>query len=353
MSHGQWKRSLKKKPLKKIDIHTHILPPEIPKFKDRFGYDGFIELRHCGECAVDIYKDDGTFFRRVERNCWDPEVRIQECDKSGVAYQVLSTVPVMFSYWAKPKDAHYMSQFLNDHLRGVLETFPKRFFGLGTVPLQEIQLAIEEMQRCQEIGLQGLQIGSHVNGLNFDDEYYLPFFEAAESLGVPLFVHPWDMLGQSRMQKYWLPWLVGMPMEQALAISSLILGGVFDRFPNLRLAFAHGGGAFLGIHGRIEHGFRVRPDLCAQESETSPKAALGKFYVDALVHDERTIEFLVDVYGEDFVAMGSDYPFPLGESVPGSLIEKCSSFSEEVKSKLLYKNALKWLGLKVGDFFDL
>ncbi len=330
----------------KIDIHTHILPPEIPKFKDQFGYGGFVEFRQCSNCEVDIYRDDGTFFRKIKRNCWDPEVRIQECDDQGVTHQVLSTTPVMFSYWAKAKDGQYISQFLNDHLMGVLNKFPKRFFGLGTVPLQDIQLAITEMQRCQNIGLHGLQIGSHVNGLNFDDKYYLAFFEAAESLGVPLFIHPWDMLGQHRMKKYWLPWLVGMPTEQALAISSFIMGGVLDRFPKLRLAFAHGGGGFLGTHGRIEHGFRVRPDLCAQESQTSPKEALGRFYVDSLVHDERTLEFLVGVYGEDFVAMGSDYPFPLGESEPGNLIEQCSSFSKELKSKLLYKNALKWLGIK-------
>src|SRR5262245_35874324 len=128
----------------KIDIHTHILPKEIPNFKEKYGYGGFIKLDHHKPCCAKMLKDDGTFFREVESNCWDGETRVKECDSTGVNVQVLSTVPVMFSYWAKPQDGYEISRFLNDDLAEQVKKNPKRFVGLGTVPLQDTTLAIKE-----------------------------------------------------------------------------------------------------------------------------------------------------------------------------------------------------------------
>ena len=166
----------------------------------------------------------------------------------------------------------------------------------------------------------GIQIGSHVNGCNLDEPALFPIFEAAQALDAAVFVHPWEMLGRDRMKKYWLPWLVGMPAETALAICSVIFGGVLERLPDLRIAFAHGGGAFAFTLGRIEHGFKVRPDLCATDASTPPRDLLHRLYVDSLVHDARALHYLVDLMGADRVALGSDYPFPLGEAEPGKLI---------------------------------
>src|SRR5207244_4658177 len=177
------------------------------------------------------------------------------------------TVPVMFSYWAKPQDTCDLARLLNDHLAEVVRQFPRRFVGLGTLPLQAPDLAIRELERCRkDLGLQGIEIGSHVNDWNLDHPALFPVFEAAQQLGAAVFVHPWDMLAKERMSKYWLAWLVGMPAETALAICSLIFGGVLERLPRLRVCFAHGGGGFPGTFGRIEHGFQVRPDLCAVDN---------------------------------------------------------------------------------------
>jgi len=335
----------------KIDIHTHILPEKIPAFAEKFGYGGFIHLEHHAPCRAKMMKDN-QFFREIEHNCWDAQARIHECDQHGVHVQVLSTVPVMFSYWAKPQDTLDVSRFLNDHIAEIVSLFPKRFVGLGTLPMQAPDLAVKELDRIMGMkGMAGIQIGSHINEWNLNDPNLFPIYEAAERLGAAVFVHPWDMMGQEKMQKYWLPWLVGMPAETSLAVCSMIFGGIFERFPKLRVAFAHGGGAFPATIGRIEHGFKERPDLCAIDNAVNPREYIGRFYVDSLVHDARMLHYLIDVMGENSIALGSDYPFPLGEHRAGSLIESMNELSLATKERLLSGTALEWLNYSSEQFY--
>ncbi|MES2479494.1 MAG: amidohydrolase family protein [Bacteroidota bacterium] len=326
----------------KIDIHTHIMPEHIPNYFQKFGYGEFIHLEHhCPGCAKMIKGD--KVFREVEQNCWDASVRMKEMDMTEVGVQVLSTIPVLFNYWAQPAHGLETAHFFNDHIAQSCAYHPERFIGLGTVPLQDIDLAIQEMERCvKELKMPGLEIGSNINGKNLSDAYFTPFWQAAEELGCSIFVHPWEMMGENDMTKYWLPWLVGMPAETARAIASMIFGGVFTHFPKLRVAFAHGGGSFPFTIGRIEHGFNVRPDLCAIDNNVNPREYLGKFWIDALVHDPKALDYVIDAMGKDKVCMGSDYPFPLGEHHPGKLIEEMP-YSNELKNQLLHENAMTWL----------
>ncbi len=226
-----------------VDIHTHILPREIPNFNKKFGYGEFIQLEHHKPCCAKMMMND-QFFREIESNCWDPEVRVHDCNHQNIDVQVLSTVPVMFSYWTKPKDGLEISKFINDDLIKVVDKSPNRFVGLGNIPMQDTKLAIKELERCKAIGMKGIQIGSHVNDLNLSETSFFPIYEACEALDMAVFVHPWWWMAKEKMDKYWLSWLVGMPMETSLAICSMIFSGVFQKFPKLRVAFAHGGGSF-------------------------------------------------------------------------------------------------------------
>jgi aminocarboxymuconate-semialdehyde decarboxylase len=227
----------------------------------------------------------------------------------------------------------------------VVHSNPRRFVGLGTLPMQDAALATAELERCvRHLGLAGAQIGSHVNEWNLSDPALFDVFAAAAELGAAVFVHPWDMMGEARMRKYWLPWLVGMPAEVSLAICSILFGGVLERLPALRIAFAHGGGAFPCTFGRIAHGFEVRPDLVAVDNAIHPRHYLGRFWVDSLVHDGEALKGLVRLFGDTNVMLGSDYPFPLGESSPGALIRSLGELPVKTRSALLGDNAWAWLG---------
>ncbi|MCS6905933.1 MAG: amidohydrolase [Bacteroidia bacterium] len=336
----------------KIDMHAHILPPKLPDWKSQFGYGGFVNLEHVapGKAHMMI---DGTFFRAIEENCWNPAKQLEDCDRNGVDVQVVCTVPVMFCYWAKPKDGAAVARFLNDHIATVVSYNPKRFVALGTLPLQDPDLAIAELEYCvKQLGLPGVQIGSHVNDWNLYEPILFPVFEAARDLGACILVHPWDMVGKEKMPKYWLPWLVGMPAETSLAICSLIFGGVLERLPGLRICFAHGGGAFPATIGRIEHGFKVRPDLCAVDNPVNPREYLKRIYFDTIVHDPLMLRYLITLVGAERLMLGSDYPFPLGEHCPGSLIESLDDISQEQKEQMLWKTALEWLNLPLSRFKD-
>lgn len=327
----------------KIDCHAHILPHSWPDLKAKYGYGGFIYMKHQPDGTADMMRDDGTFFRKVQPNCWNPEEILKDMDKHHVDRMVLCTVPVLFNYWAKAENTLDWSIFLNDHIADVQNTYPKRFIGLGTLPMQNVTLAIKELERCKQIGLKGIQIGSHIQDKNLDDVSFFPLWEAAEKLSMSIFVHPWDMMGQEKMPKYFLPWLVGMPAETSLAICAMIFGGVFDKFPKLRVLFAHGGGSFPFTVGRVSHGWHCRPDLCDVNKIKDPRDYIGKFWVDGITHDTKALHYLIDVMGADKIAYGTDYPFPLGDLEHGKFIEEDAQLSQETKQQLFSKSVADWL----------
>lgn len=332
----------------KIDTHTHIIPEQLPDWTSRFGYGSFIFLDHHRPGHARMMQGE-KFFREIASNCWDPELRITQYEVYKTQVQVVCTIPVLFSYWAKPGDGHQIAQYLNDHIAGIVTKYPKHYVGLGTLPMQDMEMAVMELERCKLIGLRGIQIGSNVNGRNLSEPHFNSLWSAAEKLNMSILVHPWEMMGQDEMKKYWLPWLVGMPAETTRAICSLLFAGVFERFPKLRFNFAHAGGSFIPTIGRIQHGFECRPDLVAVDNNVAPASYLGHFWVDSATHDPDLLRYILSKQGSEKVTLGTDYPFPLGDLEIGTFIEKMN-LDEKVLEDIFFRSALSWLDLNEQDF---
>lgn len=324
-------------------MHTHIIPENIPDFTRKFGYEGFIRLHHHKPGAARMMQGE-RFFREIQANCWDPVLRMQEYAEKGVSVQVVCTIPVLFAYFAKPEHGLEVSQFLNDHIADIQQQHPQHYIGLGTVPMQSVPLAIQELERCKKLGFPGIQIGSNINDVNLGDDIYFPFFEACEALDMAILVHPWNMMGQEHMGKYWLPWLVGMPAETARAAASMIFSGVFEKLPKLRVCFAHAGGSLIPTIGRLEHGFHCRPDLVAIDNPVNPRTYLGKFWVDSVTHDPELLQYIVGKIGAEKIAFGTDYPFPLGDLEMGKFIDQVP-LTEIERAHIFFESTCAWLGI--------
>ena len=332
----------------KIDMHTHIIPKNMPNWTEKFGYGKFIHLEHNLDNSANMMQG-GNFFRRIEENCWNEKQRITEYEKFNTQVQVVCTIPVLFSYWAKPKDCLELSEFLNDHIAALIQEYPQNYIGLATIPMQDSEIAIKELERAKSIGLVGIQIGSNINDENLSEEKFFPIFEACERLGMAVLIHPWQMMGFGSMEKYWLPWLVGMPAETSRAACSMIFGGILERLPNLRICFSHAGGSFLPTIGRIEHGFNSRPDLVAIDNPINPRDYLGKFWVDCITHDIEALKYILKLQGSKRVCLGSDYPFPLGDLEIGKFITE-SDLDKDAIIDIFSNSTLEWLNLDAKLF---
>ena len=326
----------------RIDFHTHIYPLNLPNFAEKYGNDKWPVMEQKCSCGADIMVS-GNLFREVTDQAWDPKKRIEDMASEGVDMQVISPVPVTFSYWAPVEQALEMAQFQNDFIADTVNEYPAHFVGLGTVPMQDAEVAIAEMRRCKELGLVGIEIGTNVNGENLDADYLLPFFQAAEELEMPLFIHPWETMAKERTPRHNFMYTVGMPSETALAAASLIWSGVMEKCPNLKVCFAHGGGSFAYILPRLDQGWEVWPHL--RLTEHPPSYYAKKFYFDSLVYDKDNFAFLLERFGHDKIIMGSDYPFLLREINPGKVIDESLQLSNEVKKAVLGENARQFLNL--------
>src|SRR5208337_3771330 len=327
-----------------IDIHSHFFPSAWPDLAARYGTPDWPWIKHTEPGKADIMVGD-RFFRHIYSACWDPEVRLREMDRDGVDLQVISATPVLFAYERPVEQALDCARLFNDAALELCSRGKGRLKSFCQVPLQDTDAACKELTRCMGAGHLGVQIGNHVGGKNLDDPGVVTFLHHCADEGAAVLVHPWEMLGRERMPKYMMPWTVGMPAETQLSVVALILSGAFDRLPGtLRICFAHGGGSFAFLLGRLENAWHRHP-VARGECKLPPSQYLNRFYVDSAVFDQRTLQFLVGTMGEDQVMLGSDYPFPLGEDRVGSLVRQ-SNLPRDAKTKLLSGNAARFLGLK-------
>ncbi len=326
-----------------VDIHSHFYPDNIPDLSARFGgaWPGF---RHTGPGKGMITLENKDY-RPVYEACWNPALRLEEMDRDGIDIQIMCATPLLFAYDKPAQQALECARLFNDAALEMCGHHPERLKPLCQVPLQDIDASCKEVSRCKQSGYLGVQIGNHVGPRNLDDEGLLTFLQHCASEDVAVLVHPWDMMAPERMPKYMLQWLVAMPAETQLSILSLVLSGAFERLPyTLRICFAHGGGSFAFLLGRVENAWHNR-DLVRKDCPQPPSSYTDRFYTDSAVFDENALALLVNVMGEDRVMLGSDYPFPLGELCVGSLINDSNAFSPETKSRLSGGNAVEFFKL--------
>jgi len=326
-----------------IDIHTHILPPSWDDWAQRFGVSGWPSCKLHDACNATIYLGEKAF-RKVDERSFQPARRIADMDAERIGLQMISPVPVMLCYWGPAQATDAFARMQNDFIAGVVQKHPARFVGAGTVALQDVKLAVRELERLKAMEFPAVEIGSHVNGRDFDDPQLFDFFAAAQQLDLAIFVHPQGpSIGQERMGQYYLPFMVGYPADSALAAARLVLGGVLERLPRLRICFAHGGGAFPAALGRLDHGHRVRPEAQTFIAR-APSHYAKSLYFDTLTHDPSLLAFNLEKFGSERIMIGSDYPFDMGVDHPLAQLEGLALGAAD-RDNITYKTARRFLRL--------
>jgi aminocarboxymuconate-semialdehyde decarboxylase len=328
----------------RIDVHSHFFPPLTKAQSSTLGIAKGPWLRDDGDGTGFIMAGDDEY-RPVERQLWDPHARLAQMDQTGVSVQVISATPILFSYAGDARHVAAWASMINDQALEMCGADPLRLRPLCQVPLQDIDASCREVSRAVAAGHVGVHIGNHVNGRNLEDPDLMRFLFHCADENIPVLIHPWDTMAPDRMSKYMMEWLVGMPAETHLAILSLILSGAFERLPqHLRLCFAHGGGNFAAQIGRVDNAWRRR-DIVAVDCPNPPSSYADRFSVDSAVFSDDALRLLVSVMGTERILMGSDYPYPLGEEHPGTIIDRSTHLSPSEKSALLYDNASAFFGV--------
>ena len=328
-----------------IDMHSHFLPRISQAEAAAVNRERAPWLRVDPDGKTGQIMLDERPFRPVHEALWDPEARVAALDQAGIDLQVVCATPVMFGYaWEAGSAADWAAR-MNEKALAFCADHPTRLKALAQVPLQDTRLACEEASRAMKAGCIGVQIGNHLGDKDLDHPDLVDFLAYCGNNDVPVFVHPWDMMGGGRMKQWMLPWLVAMPAETQLGMLSLILSGAFERLPaSLKICFAHGGGSFAWLLGRVDNAWKHR-DIIRKDCPELPSSYARRMYTDSAIFDHGALRLLTDVMGSDRVMMGTDAPFPLGEQEPGALVRTSDFLDESARAKILEGNARGFFGL--------
>jgi aminocarboxymuconate-semialdehyde decarboxylase len=326
-----------------VDIHAHASSDAIAKKmqaeRDRVGIQA---LGGGSDLTRQVNQDQ---LATIQAKMGSVEQRLADMDKSGVDIAALSVPPYQYFYWADPDLGREVSGELNDHIAGIVAGNPDRFVGLGTVPLQNTELAIAELERCvNDLGFKGIEISTHINDEPISAPRLEKFYQRVEELGVMIFIHPDHFTHPQRMTEHYLINLIGNPLESTIAVAHLIFDGVLERHQGLKICIAHGGGFMPAYHGRYDHGYHARADS-GPDLPHPPSHYLSKLYFDTMVFEPDQLGYLINKYGADHICLGTDYPFDMGEEDPNGLIDRVEGLSDEDRAKVKGLNAVELLGL--------
>jgi aminocarboxymuconate-semialdehyde decarboxylase len=332
--------------MRSIDIHAHLMPQclwqTVSAGKEWYG------MRYePGEGAGVLVRQGKRSVVPSPKLRFTPEERIKDMDAQGTDVQVISIHTPLFGYHLDPAQGRQLARDVNDEIAAMTRQWPQRFAGLATLPVQDVSAAIEELERAVRVlGLKGAELDTVMQGHNWDEPQFLPLFKAAEAMGAVLFFHPQpqDNLAVPRLNRYGIPNSIGVIVEDALIVATLIFGGILDACPDLKACIAHGGGPACFGMGRLDRGWQVRSEA-RQHILQPPSTYQRRLYYDCLTDSEAGLRFLIDHVGADRVVLGSDWPFVRWEPSPVGWVQSLQSLTQEEKDKILWQNLEQLLGL--------
>ena len=324
-----------------IDAHTHLLVEDAEvlaaQIKQHYPSSAGIDFQ-----GIESRKTNRAKFAETGKGLTDVRTKLSDMDRMGVDISVLSASPISYHAWAEGEDAVRLSRLQNEAMSDIVARYPDRFIALATVPIQDVTLGTAELTHAvKNLGHRGVMMQTNFRGRDLDHPVFEPFYNQLETLDVPLFLHPHDVAGYERCQDYYLTNLIGNPLDTTIAVSRMLLGGVFERHPGLKVCLVHGGGQFPFIKGRLDHGYHERPEA-RKLAPKAPSAYLGQLWFDTITHWDPALTFLIDQFGEDHVYLGSDYPFDMADRDGVERIRRLVP-SKKVQGKILGGNAAKLL----------
>jgi len=330
----------------RIDIHCHYLNPAVqakvaPLNPGQFEPSGSFTNALTREVNVKQIKDRGPRLSTIE-------VRLKDMDRMGIDIQAVSPAPNQCVYWSEPGLGRDIARMVNDRLAEIVATWPERFVALGSVPLQDAELAVAELERCVKVlGLRGVEILPNVNGKDLTDASLglEKFFAKVAELDAVIFMHPLGFTHGQRLMDHYFNNVIGNPLETTVATSHLIFDGVIDRNPALKIVLPHAGGYLAHYWARMDHAHRARPD-CRTVIKQAPSSYLKKFYFDTITFDPQMLRHMIDKYGPGHVLLGTDYPYDMGEENPVKLIESVPRLARADRDRIMGGNAARLLKIK-------
>jgi aminocarboxymuconate-semialdehyde decarboxylase len=321
-----------------VDFHTHFMPREAAEITVPGCPRLVIESETCGQ----MYRGE-KHYRTIDERTWDANRRILDMDANEIALQVISPIPVCYSYEASGAAGLAYARMQNDGIAAVVRARPERFAGLAMVPLQDPDAACSEVDRAmRELGLRGVEIGTIAGGRELDDAALAPFWERCAALGAIVFIHPESAPGFDRLQFMQMVISTGYVSETGIAAARLLMTGIFTRHPDLRIVLAHCGGTLPWLLPRLDRVWSIDEKIRAVLPKR-PSEVARSFYSDTLTFDADNLALVAKRFGADHLVVGSDYPFAIMEDPPGAVIATVASFDETTRAALRSGNAQRLL----------
>ena len=334
--------------MRSIDIHAHTFTRSMFAALDS-GQEWY-GMHYEGDDRRNLFIKEGKSVGVNPKLKFTPEERVEDMDRLGTEVQVVSLHTQVFGYHLDPAAGLAQAKEVNDDIADFVKEAPNRFAGMATLPVQDVNASIAELDRAvNTLGLKGAELDTVVNGKTWDEPEFLPLFQAAQSMGATLFFHPQPQhnIMLERANRLALPNCVGVPLEDTLLVAALIFGGVMENCPDLKVCVAHGGGPACFGMGRMDRGWQVRSEARVNISKP-PSYYQSRLYYDIVVMSERALRFLIDQVGIERVVLGSDYPFVPWDPSPTGWLQGLESLTQDEKDRILWKNLEEVLGIQTS-----